>query len=123
MMLLNSWLRDLTNWTEETGAETKTVVAQACETMDATDFNFQWVRNTDLSINGHVADANQWLRDVLEQEGVDSLSDELAYLLGRHINQQFKRAKSKAGGKRRFYPVERLVEDGLNRLWETAVIY
>jgi len=97
LILLNSWLRDLIDRMEETGAESKTVIGQVCETMDATGFNFQWVRNTDLSINGHVADANQWLRGVLEQEGVDSLSDELEYLLGRHINQQFKRAKSKAG--------------------------
>ena len=114
-ILLNSWLRDLIDWMEETGAESKAVIGQACETMDATDFNVQWVRNMDLSINGHVIDASYWLRDVLEQEGVDSLSDELAYLLGRHINQQFKRAKSKAGGTRRFCPVERLLEDGLIR--------
>lgn len=112
LLILNRWLRDLLGWAEETHAVPKPVLGQLCEKVDATDFSFQWIKNTDLSINGHVADANHWLRDILEQEGATQLSDELAYLLGRHINQQFKRAKAKAGGKQRFYPVERLIEHG-----------
>tara|TARA_B100000446_G_scaffold188233_1_gene221567 strand:+ start:589 stop:936 length:348 start_codon:yes stop_codon:yes gene_type:complete len=59
---------------------------------------------------------NHWLRDILEQEGATQLSDELAFMLGRHINQQFKRAKAKTGGKQRFYPVERLIEYGFKCL-------
>jgi len=112
LMLLNAWLPDPINWTEKTGAETKAVIDPACESIDATDFNVQGIRNTGLSLSGHVADALQWLRDVLEQEGVNQLFDELGYLLGRHINQQFKRVKTKARGKQRFYPVERLSKMG-----------
>jgi len=78
--------------------------------MDASDFNYQWIRN-----NGHVADAAQWLKGILEYERVEQLTDEQAYLLGLHINQQVKRAKTQAEQKQQFYPVERLTADGLER--------
>ncbi len=114
LLILNHWLRDVVGWAEETQAVPASVAVLACEKMDATDFSFRWIRNTDMSINGHVADANQWLKEMLEHEGIERLTDEQGYILARHINQQFKRAKTKAGRKQRFYPVERLIEYGIN---------
>jgi len=75
----------------------------------------QWWRNTDLSVNGHVTDAEQWVKQTIDDRRVDALSDEEAFDLAMHINQFFKRVKNKQGKKPRFYPIPRFVEDGLFR--------
>jgi len=75
----------------------------------------KWWRNTDLSINGHVADADQWVKQTINDHNVDALSEDDAEGLARHINQFSKSAKDENGKKQRFYPVPRFLEDGLYR--------
>ncbi len=77
--------------------------------------DIQWWRNTDLSVNGHVSDAEQWVKQTIEGQRIESLSEDEAVDLAMHINQFFKRAKDRQGKKQRFYPVPRFVEDGLYR--------
>jgi hypothetical protein len=77
--------------------------------------DIQWWRNTDLSVNGHVSDAEQWVKETVDDKGIGTLSEEGALDLAMHINQFFKRAKDKQGKKQRFYPIPRFVEDGLHR--------
>ncbi|HDY84264.1 MAG TPA: hypothetical protein ENH74_01085, partial [Methylophaga sp.] len=72
-----------------------------------------WVRNMDMSVQGHVSDAEQWVRDTLAGRGLDALDDELAQDIAWHINSLQKRAKDKLGNKRTLYPVPLFVEDGL----------
>lgn len=74
-----------------------------------------WYRNTDLSINGHVADAEQWVKQTLDDLGQGALTDDLVFDLSRHINSMFKRAPASLGKKVKFYPVPRFVDDGLFR--------
>ncbi|MFP2767809.1 hypothetical protein [Oceanisphaera sp. KMM 10153] len=73
----------------------------------------RWFNNNDLSINGHVADAGQWLKQTLTHEGMDYLDDNHCYGLGMHINQLYKTV----GGQRAkaFRPVVRLLDDALFR--------
>ena len=73
----------------------------------------QWYRNMDLSVHGHVRDAEQWVNQTLTGRGLDALDDELAAELAWHINSQVKHAKDNLGKKRSFYPVPLFVEDGL----------
>ena len=77
--------------------------------------NIQWWRNTDLSVNGHVSDAEQWVKQTVNDRRIDALSEDEAFDLAMYINQFFKRAKDSQGKKQRFYPVPRFVEDGLHR--------
>jgi hypothetical protein len=74
-----------------------------------------WYRNTDLSINGHVADAEQWVKQTLNDQGKSELDDDLVFDLARHINSMFKRAPANLGKKVKFYPVPRFINDGLFR--------
>lgn len=74
-----------------------------------------WYRNTDLSVNGHVADAEQWVKQSCEHYGVDRLDKEQAFDLGLHINEMFKRAKNAHGVQETFYPITRFLADGLYR--------
>ena len=86
--------------------------------------NIEWWRNTDLSVNGHVSDAEQWVTQTIADRGIDALSDEDAFDLAYHINSFYKRAKDKNGKKRQFYPVPNFVEDGLSRFmpdWRPVV--
>lgn len=82
--------------------------------------NIGWWRNTDLSVNGHVSDAEQWVKQTIDDRHVDALSVEEAFDLAMHINQFFKNAKDKQGRKQRFYPIPRFIEDGLFRFFSAC---
>lgn len=75
----------------------------------------EWVRNTDLSVNGHVTDAEHWVKDTLADRGLDALDENLALDLAWQINTMEKQAKTPDGKKRRFYPPALFVEDGMFR--------
>ena len=78
----------------------------------------RFVRNTDLSVNEHVADAEQWLSEFYEQYGVGQLdeSEEIGLRMQR-INCVYKKAKPFSSTKQmeRFIPMSRMVDDGLFR--------
>lgn len=75
--------------------------------------HIRWFNNNDLSINGHIADAGQWLKQTLLHEGMDYLDDNHCYGLGMHINQLHKTAGGQRG--KAFRPVIRLLDDALFR--------
>lgn len=70
-------------------------------------FDIDWVKNTDLSINGHISDAGLWVTDTLDDQRLPSLTPEVATDLAIHLNTQTKRIKKR---KEKFIPVERLLE-------------
>ena len=74
-----------------------------------------WVRNMDMSVQGHVSDAEQWVRDTLSGRGLDALDNEIAQDISWHINSLNKSAKDSDGNKRSFYPIPLFVDDGLSR--------
>ena len=62
------------------------------------DINFEaeWVKNTDLSVNGHIGDAGLWVTQTLADKRRAELSPELALELAIYLNTQPKRVnKSK----------------------------
>lgn len=73
------------------------------------EFTPHWIKNTDLSVNGHIADAAQWVTQTLEDRNLDLLSQPLAFEISSYINAQTKSIKVN-NKKQRFIPVERLLE-------------
>lgn len=74
------------------------------------EFTSHWVKNTDLSISGHISDAAIWVTQTLKDERLYDLPKELAIELAVHLNTQPKRITNKATGrKERFIPIERLL--------------
>lgn len=59
-------------------------------------FDVKWVKNTDLSIHGHISDAALWLQDTLEHRCETFLNDELNFELANHINMQTKKVGKKS---------------------------
>ena len=74
------------------------------------EFMPHWVKNTDLSISGHISDAALWVTQTLQEEGLYDLPKELAIELAIHLNTQPKRLTNKATRrKEKFIPIERLL--------------
>ena len=70
-------------------------------------FDAHWVKNTDLSINGHITDAAQWVTHTLKQQKINALSFALSQDLAMYINEQDKFIKQR---KEKFVPIERFLK-------------
>lgn len=112
--LRRRWAVELVHLLLEHGVFGEDAVPELFGQFNGTPMAFQWYRNTDLSVNGHVADAEQWVLEAFEKYGVTHFDEGEAMWLGQHINQFFKRAK--VNGKRgAFYPIPRFLDDALYR--------
>ncbi|SNY58536.1 hypothetical protein SAMN06297280_3430 [Arsukibacterium tuosuense] len=72
------------------------------------DINFEaeWVKNTDLSVNGHIGDAGLWVTQTLADKRRAQLSPELALELAIYLNTQPKRVNK---GKNKIIPAVKLL--------------
>lgn len=73
------------------------------------EFAPDWIKNTDLSVNGHIADAAQWITQTLQDRNLERLSQPLSFEISNYINSQTKSIKVN-NKKQRFIPIERLLE-------------
>ncbi len=78
-----------------------------------------WVRNTDMSINGHASDTEQWVKQMLADYDLQYLNEEDATGLAHHINSLQKRAKKGQSSSKKFIPIDRFIDDGMSRFIET----
>ncbi len=84
-------------------------IATLLSKLNDIEFTPLWIKNTDLSINGHIADAAQWVTQTLEDRDLERLSQPLAFEISSYINTQTKSIKVN-NKKQRFVPIERLLE-------------
>jgi len=75
--------------------------------LDELQYDISWVKNTDLSINGHITDAALWVTQTLAEQKLDVMPLELAEDLAVYLNGQVKRIKQR---KEKFIPLDRLFE-------------
>lgn len=104
---LKRWVKDLNYWHAVTGSQRKPANEDTQRIIKIEAVH--WRTNTDLSINGHIADAEQWLRQYLEDHGRDYLSEQHAQDLGWHLNQQHRRAPKGQDASGSFIPYQRLL--------------
>lgn len=109
--LLRRWANDLAYLSVDSEALTEADLPMMMQCKKS----LVWYRNTDLSVNGHISDAEQWVRQALHDHGLERLSDNDAFGLGDHINKMRKRAKKDLPGNTSFVPVARMLDDGLYR--------
>ncbi|HHX8330420.1 amino acid adenylation [Vibrio alginolyticus] len=83
-------------------------IATLLSKLNNIELNPQWIKNTDLSVNGHIADAAQWVTQSLEDRNLERLSPLLAFNISSYINAQTKSIKVN-NKKQRFIPIERLL--------------
>ncbi|EKF9443163.1 amino acid adenylation [Vibrio cholerae] len=93
-------------------------IATLLSKLNDIEFTPQWIKNTDLSINGHIADAAQWVTQTLEDRNLERLSQPLAFEISNYINSQTKSIKVN-NKKQCFTPIERLL-DYVQQITETT---
>lgn len=81
-------------------------IALLLDSLSQLNFDVAWVKNTDLSINGHISDAGLWVTQTLEQSRREKLSPEVALELAIYLNCQPKRINK---GKDKVIPVKSLL--------------
>jgi hypothetical protein len=113
--LLRRWGNELAHLTAESKSLDEPRIQTMIKQFIPHPKSFTWYRNTDMSIRGHISDAEQWVTQTLQEHGLQRLSDNDALELGDHINKLRKRAKQDRSGRKGFYPVVRLLDDGLYR--------
>ncbi|MGO0308708.1 hypothetical protein ACTL6P_19295 [Endozoicomonas acroporae] len=112
------WARECIHMAIESGATTEAQAQTMYDQFLDMEKGIRFVRNTDLSVNGHVADAEQWLSQSYEDYGVEQLDESEEIGLGMHrINCVHKKARAFPGAKpmERFIPMSRMVDDWLFR--------
>jgi hypothetical protein len=88
-------------------------IASLLSSLSGIQFKTEWVKNTDLSINGHISDAGLWVTDTLSDRNLSQLTPDLAVDISSYLNTQTRRIKQR---KEKFVPVERL----LGYCWELS---
>lgn len=121
--LCRLWRYQVAQLIVESEALTRKHIAAVFSQFDKNEKNFEWFKNTDLSVNGHVSDTEQWVIQSYEQYGYQQISEEAAFALGYHINQMYKNARRTDGVKEKFYPLARFVDDGLYRFAQNLSEY
>ncbi|WP_257274591.1 MULTISPECIES: hypothetical protein [unclassified Endozoicomonas] len=114
----NRWVRESIHMAMESGATTEEQAQSMYDQFLDMEKEIRFVRNTDLSVNGHVADAEQWLSQSYEQYGLEQLDESEEIGLGMHrINCVHKKARLFPGARQmeRFIPMSRMVDDWLFR--------
>jgi hypothetical protein len=84
----------------------RSYIALLLDNLSQLNFEVTWVKNTDLSINGHISDAGLWVTQALEQSRREQLSPDVALELAIYLNGQPKRINK---GRDKVIPVESLL--------------
>lgn len=108
------------NSLETSGLISRYDIAKLLSKLNDIEFMPLWIKNTDLSINGHIADAAQWVTQTLEDRNLERLSQPLAFEISSYINCQTKSIKVN-NKKQRFIPVEQLLEY-VQQITETTLL-
>ena len=82
-------------------------IALLLSSLGEVTFEPQWVKNTDLSVNGHISDAGLWVTQTLADRRKDELSPDLALELAVYLNTQPKRVNK---GSSKVVPVLALLD-------------
>ncbi|WOG28162.1 hypothetical protein [Endozoicomonas sp. 8E] len=112
------WARECIHMAIESGATTEDQAQTMYDQFLDREKVIRFVRNTDLSVNGHVTDAEQWLSQSYELYGLEQLKESEEIGLGmQRINCVRKKARAFPGAKHMesFIPMSRMVDDWLFR--------
>lgn len=118
-LLITRWAKEIVHLAVEAGEIENEQVEEIFEQFLLSPIHIQWYRNTDLSVNGHVSDAEQWVLQTLEEYKLDQLDEIEAITLGAHINRMYKRVKTGGVRSAPFVPTKRFLSDALYRFGKT----
>lgn len=109
-LLTVEWQSTLAQTLESYPLMPRSDIALLLDKLSDVNFNLEWVKNTDLSINGHISDAGLWVEQILREKGLSALAEQQAVELAIYLNTTEKRVTNKESKRKmKFIPVERLL--------------
>lgn len=112
---LQQWLGHMLHWMSKagfaSGRQATSVKEQFGELISQNPL--QLVRNLDMSINGNLADHQEWLREYLIQQRPRSLGDAEIAELCSHLNRLPKTQNKQRSKGKLIYPIERFLDGAL----------
>lgn len=109
-LLTMEWQAMLAETLESYQLIPRSEIAMLLSELSDLTFNVKWVKNTDLSINGHISDAGLWVEQILREQGAYELSAQQATELAIYLNTSVKRITNKeTKHKDKVIPVEKLL--------------
>lgn len=109
-LLTMEWQAMLAETLESCQLIPRSEIAMLLSDLSDVAFQAEWVKNTDLSINGHITDAGLWIEQIVREKGVSKLSVQQVTELAIYLNTSVKRITNKeTKRKEKVIPVEKLL--------------
>ncbi|MGX9463240.1 DUF6933 domain-containing protein [Shewanella sp. A14] len=101
------WQYSLAETLQQLRAIPNSEIAMLLSELSEVNMDTHWVKNTDLSISGHISDAALWITQMLAEQGLNELTEDLSTDLSIHLNTQMKRVKNKT---KKFMPIVNMMD-------------
>ncbi|MCB2381389.1 MULTISPECIES: DUF6933 domain-containing protein [Shewanella] len=101
------WQYSLAETLQQLRAIPSSDIAMLFSELSKLNMDTHWVKNTDLSISGHISDAALWVSQTLAEQELNELPSDLCTDLSIHLNTQMKRAKNQ---KQKFLPIVKMMD-------------
>ncbi|MBB1426403.1 amino acid adenylation [Shewanella sp. SG44-2] len=101
------WQYSLAETLQQLRAIPNSEIAMLLSELSEVNMDTHWVKNTDLSISGHISDAALWITQRLAEQGLNEQTDDLRTDLSIHLNTQMKRVKNKT---KKFMPIVHMMD-------------
>lgn len=101
------WQYSLAETLQQLRAIPSSDIAMLLSELSELNMDTHWVKNTDLSISGHISDAALWVSQTLAEQELNVLPSDLCTDLSIHLNTQKKHAKDQ---KQKFMPIVKMMD-------------
>ncbi|MCU7964629.1 MULTISPECIES: amino acid adenylation [unclassified Shewanella] len=105
--LLMEWQYALAETLQQLRAMPNSDTAVFLSDLSEVTFETNRVKNTDISISGHISDASIWITQTIAEQGLDDLPSEINTDLSIHLNTQMKRTKNE---RKKFMPIVKVMD-------------
>lgn len=105
--LLMEWQFALAETLQQLRAMPNSDTAVFLSDLSEVTFETNRVKNTDISISGHISDASIWITQTIAEQGLDDLPSEINTDLSIHLNTQMKRTKNE---RKKFMPIVKVMD-------------
>lgn len=100
------WQYSLAETLQQLRAIPSSDIAMLLSELSELNMDTHWVKNTDLSISGHISDAALWVSQTLAEQELNELPSDLCTDLSIHLNTQKKHVKDQ---KQKFMPIVKMM--------------
>ncbi|SIR36557.1 hypothetical protein SAMN05421840_11777 [Shewanella morhuae] len=105
--LLKEWQYVVAETLQQLRAMPNSDIAMLLSDLSEVSVETNWVKNTDMSISGHISDAAIWVTQTIAEQGLEGIPTKLAADLSIHLNTLMKRTKNQ---RQKFMPIVKMMD-------------